>query len=114
MERVGELGGGLVAKSMGLEPVTGFVKQYHGFDGLFKKGNQYFILEAKGGLANLASGQMSLSWVTKNIANLPNPLQTQLRKALADNRLFGLVTKTPLDRTTGDILDPQWALNAIK
>lgn len=47
IENVGELGGGLVARRMGLDKVESYVKRgIHGFDGIYKKGNKYFILEA--------------------------------------------------------------------
>ncbi|NLY01777.1 MAG: hypothetical protein GXY83_37305 [Rhodopirellula sp.] len=109
-ERIGEMGGGLVAQRLGLKPVAGFAKRYHGFDGVFKQGNKFFILEAKGGAGALATGQMGQKWITEHIKTLPKGLQKELNDAIADNRLFGIVTTTPIDKVAGEILDPEYTI----
>lgn len=39
---------GISSESAGLDKVESYVKRgIHGFDGIYKKGNKYFILEAK-------------------------------------------------------------------
>jgi RHS repeat-associated protein len=111
VERIGEMGGGLVAQRLGLKQVEGFVKQgVHGFDGIFQKGNKFFILEAKGGVADLATGQMSQKWIRDNIQKLPEGLRRKLDAARKQGRLFGIVTKTPIDKATGAIVDPEYAI----
>jgi RHS repeat-associated protein len=113
-ERMGELGGGFVAKNLGLARDTRFVKKYHGFDDVLKKGDQFFIIEAKGAGSELASGQMSRSWIKDRIENLPEgPLRNDLVYAFNNNKLFGIVTKTRFDKATGTVLDPEYVVKCI-
>ena len=113
VERVGEMGGGFVAKQLGLERVESYVKRgVHGFDGIFKQGDKFFILEAKGGLGTLdrKTGQMGQKWIMENIRKLPGGLGDDLMRAVKENRLFGIVTTTQIDDVAGSILDPEYVI----
>ena len=114
-EKVGELGGGFVARSLGLAKETRYVKKgVHGFDDVLKKGDQYFILEAKGGTSTLAPRQMSLNWIRNNINKLPKgSLKTDLQAALRNNKLFGIVTETRIAEVAGTVLEPEYIVKSI-
>jgi RHS repeat-associated protein len=115
-EKVGELGGGFVGRSLGLAKETRYVKNgVHGFDDVLKKGDQWFILEAKGGTSTLAPRQMSRDWIQRNINKLPtnSPLRNDLQHAFNNDKLFGLVTETRIDQATGTVLDPEYFVKSI-
>jgi hypothetical protein len=101
-----------------------------GFDDIMVHGGDLdnglvYIVEYKGGSADLAPGQMSLAWVLGNIRRLHLEGGTsgkiwaqKLTIALRDGRLRRVVYKTPVDRgipgvTTTDILPalPAYRLN---
>lgn len=120
MENVGELDAGLVAKRMGLKQVDNYVKSgVHGIDAIFKKGNKFFVVEAKGGVSGLGfsktldAEQMSRKWIDDAIAKMNGPLKDQLEKAVNKGNLFGLVTETPIDGATGLVLDPTYTIKHL-
>jgi hypothetical protein len=111
VERIGEIGAGVVAGKLGFVPHV-FTPLKNGIDGIFKKGNQWIIVEAKGGVSDLGTtvwkeGQMSQTWIRKSIDELRNSgqkdLANQLDVAMNSGNLFGLVTKTPLIRNGDDL-----------
>jgi hypothetical protein len=74
VEKIGEIGAGIVAVKLGFVPYV-FKKSSQGFDGIFKKGNQWIIVEAKGGVSELGTtvwkeGQMSQTWIRESIEEL--------------------------------------------
>jgi hypothetical protein len=113
VERIGEIGAGIVAGKLGFVSQV-FTPLKNGFDGIFKKGNQWIIIEAKGGVSELGTtvwkeGQMSQKWIKESIEELrasgQNDLAKQLDAAMKSNNLFGLVTKTPLIRNGDELID---------
>jgi hypothetical protein len=111
VERIGEIGAGIVAGKLGFVPHV-FTPLKHGIDGIFKKGNQWIIVEAKGGVSELGTtvwkeGQMSQTWIKASIEELAESgqkgLADQLTTAMMSGNLFGLVTKTPLIKNGDDL-----------
>jgi RHS repeat-associated protein len=94
---IGELGADWVAR------MKGFTRVYandhpsgHGIDQIWRKGNTFLIVEAKGGKnCQLATGQMSQNWIRKNVEIIEDKkLVKELKDAIADGRANGMVVKT--------------------
>jgi RHS repeat-associated protein len=114
---LGDLGALAVAKKLGMEPVEEFVTRYHGFDGLFKKGDTFIIPDAKGGSSRLEGIQMSQVWIEREIEKLKSdPLNRtigfELGQALKTGRIQGMVVSTRFDNT-GRVLDPQYTIKPL-
>jgi hypothetical protein len=97
-------------KSVGFEnPFERQGRYGQGFDDIMFQGADHdtvtvYIVEYKGGDAQLAEGQMSLDWVIGNIRRLRNEggpkgeaQARMLAKALREGRLKGIVLYTPMD-----------------
>ncbi|MBY0586559.1 putative Ig domain-containing protein [bacterium] len=111
---LGDLGALAVAKKLGMEPVEEFVTRYHGFDGLFKKGDTFIIPDAKGGSSRLEGIQMSQKWIKDNIERLSRDsgtksLAAELDLARIEGRLQGMVVTTRYD-AAGRVLDPEYVI----
>jgi RHS repeat-associated protein len=113
VERIGEIGAGIIAGKLGFVPVV-FTPLKHGIDGIFKKGDKWIIVEAKGGVSELGTtvwkeGQMSKTWIAASIEELRESGQEDLADKLLDaieaGNIFGLVTKTPLIRNGDDLAE---------
>jgi RHS repeat-associated protein len=99
-EAIGELGAAWTAQAKGFKRVKFTRATRGGFDQIWRKGNTYIIVEAKGGSSDLITGQMSRDWIEKNITNLRNtdPLLAKKLAAAADNgRLNGMVVRTRVE-----------------
>ena len=100
VETLGEVGARWTAKAHGFKAVR-FTRSYHGFDQIWRRGNVFIIVEAKGGTGRLARGQMSRRWIDRSInrVRFSNPeLARKLRAARNSDRLRGMVVRT---RVTG-------------
>ncbi len=119
-ERVGQLGAISVARKLGFEAVENFPTRYRGFDGLFKQGDTFIIVEAKGGAGRLGStsfgGQLSQGWIDGHIARLRSGgygyWADQLQAAQTSNRLQALLVTTPANRAAQTVGDPSFVLKA--
>lgn len=124
VERIGEVGAGLVANKLGFITVP-FTPLRHGIDGIFKHGDSFVIVEAKGGVSKLGQtvwkeGQMSQAWIKESIQELLDAGQDKLAKELSDavkdGKIYGMVVRTPIDKAaTGKLVDatigePEYAL----
>jgi RHS repeat-associated protein len=124
VERIGEVGAGVVANKLGFIAVP-FKPLKHGIDGIFKYGDSFVVVEAKGGVSRLGqtlqkSGQMSRDWIEKSIKELLDSGQDKLAKefaeAQASGKMYGMIVRTPIDKgTTGKLIDatigePEYAL----
>jgi hypothetical protein len=112
-ERVGELGAGFVAQSLGFSAVK-FQKlgnRTHGIDGIFHDPStgKWLILEAKGGGNVLKGSQMSQKWIKTALKNVvPKDLREKLLDAAEGGKLLGGVAYTKFDGK--DILDPTFTI----
>jgi len=97
-EAIGEIGAHFTAKQLGYKRV--YFKKLssdHGIDQIWRKGNTYITIEAKGGTGELAKGQMSKRWIRSRIKLLEktNPrLVEKLEAAIDGNRMKGMVVRT--------------------
>ncbi|MCH9022267.1 MAG: hypothetical protein IID32_05850, partial [Planctomycetes bacterium] len=69
----------------------------HGIDQVMFKNNKWLIVEAKGGVSELASGQMSRRWIRDKIKLIDASdrwLANELKSARRDGRLKGMVVRT--------------------
>jgi hypothetical protein len=115
-ELIGEVGAGLVAKAKNYIP-TNFPRKYHGIESVFEDGGKLVIVEAKGGAANLAEGQMSKGWINQRIQKLidgNDPLErawgNKLRTARDSGNLQGMVVTTRIDHAAQTVADPEFVL----
>jgi hypothetical protein len=97
-----------------------------GFDGIFREGNTFVVVEGKLGInpaLNAAAGrnpaQMSRQWIEKNIAKAANEMEQydpelarQLKSAYKDGRIKGMVVKTGID-SAGNALDPEFVVKDL-
>jgi hypothetical protein len=100
VETLGEVGARWTAKAHGFKAVK-FARRYHGLDQIWRRGNLFIIVEAKGGTGRLARGQMSRRWIDRSIdrmSALQPQLTAKLRRAQNTGRLKGMVVRT---RVTG-------------
>ncbi|MDR0610387.1 MAG: hypothetical protein LBG58_09780 [Planctomycetaceae bacterium] len=120
VERIGEIGAGITARKMGFEPVI-FKPLRNGIDGIFKKGDQWIIVEAKGGVSVLGQtvrkeGQMSQTWIEASIKELSEygkkygdqsyiKLAEDIDNALQSGKLYGMVTTTTITKQGSKLND---------
>jgi hypothetical protein len=117
VQTIGELGAELTARAKGFKP-TGFRPPYHSFDGIYKKGSRFIIVEAKGGTSKLAKGQMSKDWIRRHIDSLLHSgdpvneaLAKKLSKAWKNQMVDGMVVSTKI---IGDkVDDPQFVFKSF-
>ena len=102
----------MAAKTRRLKP-SGFVPKYHGFDGIFTRGNKIVIIEAKGGTARLAKGQMSRDWISKNANRLlasSDPVDqkwgNKIIEAIDNGNIQGMVVTTKIDKLKNAAKNP--------
>jgi len=97
---IGEVGAGLAAKAKGYQKIGDFHPSYHGIDDIFfdPKTRGYIIMEAKGGVAQLASGQMSKNWIKSRIDRLKNKGMNDLA-AILENQWQNGSLKAAVVRT---------------
>jgi hypothetical protein len=118
-EQLGLLAANAVARAKGFRPTNFTPRRNGGFDGLFKDGDHFVVMESKFGLnPHLNPGtvtnpnQMSQAWIEKNIRDLREydpALASELQDALNNKRIRGMVVKTKVD-VDGKILDPEFEL----
>jgi len=83
----------------------------HGIDQIWRKGNIYVIVEAKGGTGKLAKGQMSQKWIktrTDRLKDVNPELVKKLRAAYNDGSLKGMVVTTKVEGASAFV--PQFEL----
>lgn len=110
---IGESGAALVAKGMGFVS-SGLKAAYHGADSVFKHGDDFILVEAKGGAGKLAEGQLSQKWLKAKVAKIrienPGPEADALKTALDSGKLKVMLVETALD---GDkVLPPKFDLRS--
>ncbi len=101
-EIIGIIGGGLTTRQLGYLP-TGFKPMYHGIDDIWRMGDEFLIIEYKGGTGSLIKTtigeQMSQRWIIDRLrmaANDNPQLIAQVRKALTNGKVKGMVVTTPV------------------
>jgi hypothetical protein len=126
--KVGEMLANAVARAKGYLP-SGFKPRGNGgFDGIFREGNGFVVVEGKLGInpvlnsANPVTGnpaQMSQDWIRKNIDKAVRELQeydSKLAKELEDaykaGRIKGMVVKTTIDGA-GNAADPEFVVKEL-
>jgi len=124
--KVGEMLANAVARGKGYLPTNFKFKGNGGFDGLFKEGNVFVVVEGKLGVKpvlNAASGsnpaQMSKEWIEKNVDKAVKEMESydpelarELRKAFEQGRIKGMVVKTQIDAAGNVIEDPNFVVKA--
>jgi len=125
--QAGEMVANAVARAKGYLP-SGFRPRGNGgFDGLFREGNLFVVVEGKLGanpLLNAASGsnpaQMSQDWIRKNVQRAIkeldeyNPqLARELETAYSAGRIKGMVVKTQIDAAGNVIDDPSFIVKEL-
>ena len=125
--KVGEMLANAVARGKGYLP-SGFRPRGNGgFDGLFKEGNVFVVVEGKLGanpLLNAASGsnpaQMSKEWIEKNIGKAVKEMEqydpqlaNELKEAYKAGRIKGMVVKTQIDAAGNVIDDPSFIVKEL-
>ena len=118
-EQLGMLAANAVARAKGFKPTRFSPRGNGGFDGVFKEGDNFVIMESKFGRnphlnpsTATNPNQMSQAWIEKNIQDLEQydpGLADELRKAVKDKRVKGMVVKTKVG-ANGEILDPEFEL----
>jgi len=116
VQTIGELGAEFTARKKGFK-LTNFVKRYHGFDGVYKNGERFVIVEAKGGTGTLAENQMSKQWIRERIEKmLKDPengaLAKDLKEAFDKNMIDGMVVTTEI--AGNEVKDPTFIIRNIK
>jgi RHS repeat-associated protein len=117
VQTIGELGAELTARAKGFK-TTNFVKRYHGFDGIYKNGERFVVVEAKGGTGQLAEGQMSKKWIRERIEKMiekdpgNSALAKELKQAWAENAVDGMVVTTEI--VGNKVKDPEFVYKAFK
>jgi len=126
--KVGEMLANAVARGKGYLPTNFKFKGNGGFDGIFREGNTFVVVEGKLGIspvlnaANPVTGnpaQMSRDWIDKNIKRAvlemkqyDSKLAKELEDAYAAGRIKGMVVKTTIDGA-GNALDPEFVVKEL-
>ena len=118
-EQLGLLAANAVARAKGFRPTNFAPRGNGGFDGVFKDGDNFVIVESKFGLnPHLNPGtvsnpsQMSQVWIEKNIRDLREydpGLAMDLQEALNNKKIKAMVVKTRVG-ANGEIRDPEFDL----
>ena len=84
-----------------------------GLDSIYRsKSGDVVVVEFKGGSATLSERQMTSDWINNNIKKMEanpklrdHPLVKELRQTFDNKNLKGVTYSTPIDQTTGKVLE---------
>ncbi|MEM9251917.1 MAG: RHS repeat-associated core domain-containing protein [Planctomycetota bacterium] len=116
---IGDMGALATARGLGFQRVRNFPIHYHGFDGIFKNGDRFVIVEAKGGASSLGKsvsgvGQMSKKWIENHIKKLDQrgykSWAKKLDEARLNGKIDGMVVNTPVHEASGLVGNPTFTL----